>query len=478
MNSRSSSLRLKTLDDHWTEISAGQLEVLASSMRGDLIARGDANYDQAREIWNSRRINRYPMLIARCAGVADVKHVVDFARRRNLLTSIKGGGHNAAGFALVDDGLVMDMSTMNAIWVDPRKKLAITQAGAAWRGLDRETQVFGLAVTGAIVSMTGIAGFTLGGGLGWLHRKCGSASDNLLSVDLVTADGEAITASSEEHPDLFWALKGGGGNFGVVTSFTFSLRDVGPDVLAGLIFYPIDEAWPVIKCFLALMEHAPADLGAWVMMRKAPPLPTLPENLWGKPVVTIGVCYTGSNLDDGDELLRPLIASCEPAAYLVKRRRYVEWQSALDAAWGNGFQNDWKGHYLRDLPEEVFHVLKEYVEAASPYTDIKLPYLGGRFAQMGENDSAMGARDSRLAMVIQTRWLDDEASAHQLRWAADLHKAVQPFATGRVYANFVGNEGAERIRAIYSETVLQRLIRVKQNYDPDNFFRMNQNLVH
>jgi FAD/FMN-containing dehydrogenase len=451
------------------------IEELRRQLTGDLLVAGTPDYDGARRIWNAA-IDRHPALIVRCRDVHDIAHSVRFAARHQATLAIRGGGHNAAGFAICDDGVVIDLTRMREVHVDAAKQTARVAGGATFADFDAAAGAAGLACTGPVVSMVGVGGYTLGGGLGWLHRTLGLACDRLVSAQVVTADGQIVEASERSHPDLFWALRGGGGNFGVVSAFEFRLAPI-PRVVAGLIFHPL-EALPDVAALVREFNHdAPDEVCVWLMMRKAPASPALPTELHGRPVVAIGVCYAGAEATAGGVLGR-LRQFGKPLLDNVQPRAYAEWQRALDGAWGDGFGNHWTGHYLPELTDAAAHTLLDAVSrVTSPFTDVKLLTLGGAMARVGEEETAVSFRQSKYALVIQTRWPVPGNAAPHLTWSRALFEAMKPHSTGKVYVNFMpADDGANRIADAYGAPTWQRLRRIKTHYDPHNLFHMNQNI--
>jgi FAD/FMN-containing dehydrogenase len=450
---------------------------LATRFRGALIRRDDPDYDDARSIWNGM-IDRSPVLIARCTGTADVIEAVRFANANNLKISVRGGGHNVAGNAICDDGIVIDLSLMKGIHVDPAQKTARAQPGVNWGELDRETQVFGLATPGGIVSNTGISGLTLGGGFGWLTRKHGFTSDNLRSVEVVTADGECITASETENSDLFWGIRGGGGNFGIVTSFEYQLHSVGPDVMAGIIFYPLDAARDVLRFYRDFAASAPNELGTNVSFLLAPAAPFIPESMHGKPVIAIIVCHTGS-VEEGQQVLQPLKSFGTPIADAIKPKTYLAQNSMLDAGQPSGLQYYWKSEYLSEISDEAIDICISYAtRITSPNTRVNLFHLGGAVRDHDENATAVSHRDAEFVLAINNGWKNPHDSTAQMRWTVDFWRAMRTFSTGGVYVNFLSNDdGQDRVKAAYGAEKYDRLVQIKNKYDPANRFRMNQNVV-
>jgi FAD/FMN-containing dehydrogenase len=449
---------------------------LGGLFRGELLLPSSPGYNTARRIWNGA-IDRRPACIARCTGVADVVAAVRFARERELLVAVRSGGHGVGGHALCDGGLVIDLSPMKGIRVDPAERTARAEAGVLWGELDRETQHFGLATVGGIVTHTGIAGLTLGGGIGWLMRKHGAAVDNLLSVDVVTADGEIVTASEEENPDLFWAIRGGGGNFGIVTSFEYRLHPVGPIVLAGPVFHPIEDAPEVLRFYREFIAAAPDELTTIFELEMAPPLPFLPEEVHGKPILMVGACYAGSP-DEGAEVVRPLKQFGRPIGDSLEPKPYTALQSMFDPFVPHGWHRYWKSVELPPLTDGAIETL---VEHASAQTSLKsyciVLQLGGALARVGEDETAFSQRDAAHNVAINAVWTEEDPDGERhMAWARDFFDALQPHARERVYVNFLGEEGGDRVRQAYGARKFERLVELKRAYDPTNFFRLNQNI--
>ena len=447
-----------------------------AGFRGRLITARDADYDLARAVWNGA-IDRRPRLIARCSGAADVVAAVRFARDHALEIAIRGGGHNVAGTAVCDDGIVLDLSAMRAVRVDPAGRRAWVQGGALWGDVDHETQAHGLATTGGIVSHTGVAGLTLGGGVGWLMRKHGLTVDNLLAVDLVTADGVQLRATEDEHPDLFWALRGGGGNFGVVTSFEFRLHSVGPTVLAGPILWDAADAGEVLRCYRDFIGDAPDELGTVVRFGTAPPLPVIPEALHWRPVVMVGTCYAGS-LEDGERALHPLRAARTPLLDLIGPSPYAGFQSALDSTVLHGWNYYWKSTHLPELRDDLIEVLAEHAfSCSSPRSYAAMFHLRGAVSRVGEHATAFGNRQAAHAITLDSVWRPgEEFGDRDTAWTREFFAALGRFREG-VYVNFLGGDEAPgRVREAYGEAVYDRLVAVKAAYDPANVFHHNQNI--
>lgn len=448
---------------------------LKTRFRGALLRPDDAGYDAARSIWNGM-IDKRPALIARCTGTADVIAAVNFARTHHLLLAVRGGGHNVAGSALCDEGLVIDLSAMCGVQVDPWARVAHVQPGLTWGDLDHETQVFGLATPGGIVSATGVAGLTLGGGFGWLSRKYGLTSDNLRSVKMVTADGRFVSASERENPDLFWGVRGGGGNFGVVTSFEFQLHPVGPTVMAGMVFYPLEQAREVLHFYREYAASAPEELATMAVLRVAPPAPFLPKQFHGAPIIGIAACYAGS-LEEGERVLRPLKNFGTPIADVIEPKPYIRHQTMLDTASPNGRHYYWKSEYLSGLSDAALETVIGYSrQLSSPLTAVLLFQLGGAIGRVDEQAIAAGNRDAEFVLNIQSAWLEAGESQRHMQWTREFWTAMRPFSTGGVYMNFLSmDEGEERVRAAYGANY-KRLVTIKNNYDPTNLFRVNHNI--
>jgi FAD/FMN-containing dehydrogenase len=453
-----------------------EAELLRAGVRGPVILPADPGYDAARAIWNGA-IDRRPACIVRCTGVADVVAAVDFARERDLLVAVRSGGHGVGGHALCDGGVVIDLSPMKGIRVDPVARTARAEAGVLWGELDRETQLHGLATVGGIVTHTGIAGLTLGGGIGWLMRKHGATVDNLLSADVVTARGEIVTASEEENPDLFWAIRGGGGNFGVVTSFEYRLHPVGPVVLAGPVFHLLEDAREVLRFYREFIAGVPDELTTIFELSVAPPAPFLPEEVHGKQVVMVGACYAGSP-DEGAEVVRPLKQFGRPIADLLEPKRYTALQSMFDPMVPHGWHRYWKSVELPPLTDTAIDTLVEHAPAVtSPKSYCIVFQLGGALARVSEDETAFSQRDAAHNVNVNAVWTEEDPDAERhIAWAREYFDALQPHAGGRVYVNFLGEEGGNRVRQAYGARNYERLVELKRAYDPTNLFRLNQNI--
>jgi hypothetical protein len=441
------------------------IEALKASLRGELFQPGEEGYEAARTTYNAM-IDRHPALIVRCAGVSDVITAVQFARSRNLLVAIRGGGHNVAGRAICDGGLVIDLSLMKGIHVDPAHRIARAEPGVTWSEFDRETQAFGLATTGGTVSSTGIAGLTLGGGIGWPMRTCGLACDNLVSVDLVTAQGRLLTASTTENPDLFWGMRGAGANFGVVTSFEYRLHPVGP-VLGGMLIYPLSKARDALRFYRDVTATAPDELTALAALLTSPD---------GVPVVAIAPFYNGP-IEVGEEVMQPLRAFGPPLADHVGPMNYLQVQTMLDAMMPAGLRNYWKTNFLKELSDEAIDTLvTSFATVPSALTAAVIEQFGGAVGRIGEDETAFSPRDQRFNLVIASRWTNPAESEKHRQWTRDLWDVMQPFATDAVYVNYLPEDEDDRVKALYGAAKYERLVRLKNTYDPANFFQLNANI--
>jgi FAD/FMN-containing dehydrogenase len=458
-----------------SQLSPARIDDLRRRFRGALVLPGDADYDEARSIWNGA-IDRHPWVIARCTSPDDVRAALAFARTHDLPIAVRGGGHGVAGTAVCDDGVVIDCSPMKGIAVDPAARRARVGAGVLWGELDRETQAFGLATTGGIVTHTGVAGLTLGGGIGWLMRRFGATVDNLRSVDLVTVDGEAITASNDEHPDLFWGMRGAGANFGVVTSFEFELHEMGPTVLGGPIVFPMAQAAEVLRRYREWIADAPDELMTIVNLRRAPAAPFLPQDLHGVPTCTIAVCWCG-DLDAGERVLQPLRSFGTPLIDLIVAKPYLEHQATFDPTVIPGWRYYWKSCELPALDDAVIEAMVTSSEAITSSRSYSVTFqLGGAVGRVDEDAMAYAHRDAGHNININAVWTEEETdpSAH-MAWARSYFDRVEPHSPG-VYVNFLGDEGADRVRAAYGDATFERLVALKRRYDPDNVLRLNQNI--
>jgi FAD/FMN-containing dehydrogenase len=466
---------VKTSDGNTVPLSTEVLDGLRGGLRGSLCLPGDGGYEEARTLWNAM-IDRRPAAIVRAAGAADVLQTVRLASRHRLLLAVRGGGHNIAGNAVCDGGLMLDLSLMRSVRVDPAARRVRVEPGARLADLDRETQAFGLATPVGINSTTGVAGLTLGGGFGWLSRKLGLTIDNLISADVVTASGELSSASASENADLFWAIRGGGGNFGVVTSFEFEVHPIGPQVIAGLIVHPFANAREVLAEYRKAVSKAPDEMSCWVVMRKAPPLPFLPPEVHGTEVVVLALCHAG-DLASGEKAAAPFRAIGKPIADVVGPSPFVGWQTAFDPLLAPGERNYWKSHDFIEIGDGLIDVLLDAVKRLpSPQCEIFVGNLGGAINRVPVDATAYPHRDVNFVMNVHTRWSEPSQDQKCITWARSLYDAAAPFATGGVYVNFMPDDEAQRVRSGAYGPNYERLARIKAKYDPENLFRLNQNV--
>jgi FAD/FMN-containing dehydrogenase len=451
------------------------LSELEASFAGELVSPDDATYDRHRAVWNGS-IDRRPALIARCTRASDVSAAVTFARQTGLSLAVKGGGHSFPGQSVCDDGVVVDLGEMRGIAVDPQARTATAEAGVLLGELDRETQAHGLAVPAGIVTHTGLAGLTLGGGIGWLQRKYGLTIDQLLSVDLITAEGEPVKASETENADLFWGVRGGGGNFGVVTKFEFRLNPLGPNVVAGPVFWPIEESPDVLRFYRDWIAAAPEDLMTIVIHRKAPPLPFIPSELHGKPVVAVVCCYAGS-VEEGKEVVAPLKAFGSPVLDLCEPKPFLEHQSMFDPSYPHGQWYYMRACDVAELSDEVIDITVEHaMRIRSPLTAFPIWQMGGAISRVGEDETAFNGRGAGHTFNITAATAGREGFDEEREWVRDFWSALEPHHTSGVYVNFLMNEGEDRVREAYGTEKYDRLKALKRRYDPDNLFRLNQNI--
>jgi FAD/FMN-containing dehydrogenase len=451
-----------------------KIKNLKDKVKGEIVLPGDPNYNEVREIWNAM-IDRRPAVIVQCAEADDVPHAISYARENGLEISIRGGGHNIAGSALCNDGVMIDLSNMTAVKVDIQKKRAYVQPGATLGEFDKAIQAYGLATPVGINSTTGIAGLTLGGGFGWLTRKYGMTIDNLISAKMVTADGRKIQVSEDENTDLFWAIRGGGGNFGVVTQFEFALHPVGPEILAGLIVFPIDQAKQVLEKYREFVKSAPEELSIWVVLRKAPPLPFLPVNVHGKEVVVLAIFYAG-DIAEGEKLIDPLRSFGIAYGEHIGTQPYVQWQQAFDPLLTPGARNYWKSHNFIELSDGALDSIIEFVgKIPFPQCEIFVGLIAGAANRVSSNAMAYGHRDAKFVLNVHGRW--DEATQDKIgiAWARAFFKASAPFASAGAYVNFMTEDEGDRVAAAYGVNYA-RLKQVKKKYDPKNIFHNNQNI--
>lgn len=465
------AIKLTRVEGGSVELSAEDLQSFRAAFKGQLLGADDPGYEEKRTVWNAM-IDRRPGLIARCTGTVDVVQAVRFARRHGLLSSVRGGGHNIAGLAVCEGGLMIDLSLLRGVWVDPKQRSALAQAGCLLADVDRETQLHGLAAVLGFVSATGIAGLTVGGGFGYLTRRHGWTCDNLIAMEVVTADGQVQRAALDENAELFWALRGGGGNFGIVTCFEYRLHPVGPEILGGAIAWHGDDAAQVLAAYRELSAAAPRELTSVAVLRIAPPAPWLPKEVHGKPIVAVFVCHSGK-VEDGEALLAPLRATGKPIADIVTRRPYVQMQSLLDATQPKGRRYYWKSHYLAGISDGLITTaLAHAARFASPHSAILMFQIEGALNELPASHSPVGNRDAAYVLNIAGAWERPEDDAANMRWARDCFEATRGFSTGGTYVNFLTeDDGSDRIEAAYGRANLDRLATLKQAYDPTNLFR-------
>lgn len=469
------NIQIKQLDDKTVKLDSAVMDEFAASLRGELVTQEHPQYDTRRKIWNGM-VDRRPALIACCTGTADVITCVKFARQHNLLISIKSGGHNIAGSALVDGGLTIDLSAMKGITVDPEKRTAEVQSGALLGDVDHETQCFGLAVPTGINSTTGIAGLALGGGYGWLSRAFGHTVDNILSIDIVTADGELLHLSDAQNSELFWAIRGGSGNFGVVTRFTFKLHPVGPSILSGPVIFPIAQAKQVLQQYRQLAKDLPDEASCWSVMRKAPPFPFLPEEFHGKAVLILAMAYIGDP-QEGEKALAPLRQLGQPLADAVGPTPYKAWQAAFDPLAAEGARNYWKSSDFTQLSDAVIDLMLEAVNhLPSDECEIFTAQLGGAASRVAPNAMAYPHRQTAYTMNIHGRWQTPSLDDQGIAWVRDLFNKVEAFSTGGVYVNFVPEQDEVRKVGPYGANKA-KLEKIKGRFDPHNLFRSNINIL-
>jgi FAD binding domain-containing protein/berberine-like enzyme len=438
---------------------------LRASLRGDLLLPGDSDFDTARKVVNGA-IDKTPALIVRCAGVADVISSVKFARANELTVAVRGGGHNVAGNAVCDDGIVIDLSRMRSIRVDPERRTAHAEPGARWRDFDHETQAHGLVTPGGMVSSTGIAGLTLGGGIGWLLGKHGLTCDNLLSADVVTADGRFIRTSPNCNEDLLWGLRGGGGNFGIVTSFEYRLHPLGP-VLGGTVIYPLDKAQEVLSFYKTFTGEAPDELTANATLYTRPD---------GVPVVSIDFCYAGLP-EEGEKVIGPLKKFGSPLEDLSRPMPYCELQTMFDNPFRIGLQSYWKATFINDVSADALNtVIAHFSRVPSARTIVFIQHYHGAMRRIGKDDAAFSHRDAEYGLLIASYWHQKADADNNIKWTRNFFTAMQPFSMSTVYVNFLSNEGEKRVKAAYDSEKYARLVALKNKYDPTNFFHLNQNI--
>jgi FAD/FMN-containing dehydrogenase len=468
-------MKAKTTGGREIDLEQKTLDGLKTRLRGPVFVPGDAGYEESRTVWNAM-IERRPAIVARCRGIADVMACVQFARESDILLCMKGGGHNIAGLAAADGALMLDMSLMRGVWVDAQRKVAHAQAGCLLGDVDRETQIHGLATVLGFVSLTGVAGLTLGGGFGYLTRRWGWTSDNVAGMDVVTADARLVRASSDQNADLFWGLRGGGGNFGVVTGIDYSLYPVGPEVVGGLVAWPAGEAPGVLELYRTLAEKAPPELTLVAILRPAPPAPWLPKDWHGKPIVALLACYSG-RLEDGEKLVAPIKSFGKPIGDVLVRRPYAQMQSLLDATQPKGRRYYWKSEYLSRIePALCEKVIEHAAKIRSPHSAVILFQIEGALSRLNEEHSPVGNRNARYVLNIAGSWEKADEDSANVEWTRKAWNDMKQFSTGGTYINFLTeDEGPERTKAALGKGV-ERLASIKSKWDPENVFRTNRNI--
>jgi hypothetical protein len=460
-------LRVATTTGTDTVLEEVAVEEFKAGLRGEVLRPSEEGYEEARTVWNAM-IDKRPALIARCAGAADVIHSINFARTNKFLVAVRGGGHDVAGTAVCDGGLVVDLSRMKGIRVDATRRTVRAEPGLTWGEFDQETQAFGLATTGGFVPTTGIAGLTLGGGLGYLMRRFGLVCDNLLSVDIVTAGGQLLTASETENEDLFWAVRGGGGNFGIVTSFEYEVHPVGPMMLGGLILHPLARAKEIAQFYREFTSTSPDELTTHLAFVTSPD---------GQPVVAFVICYSGP-VDEGEEVIRPLREFGSPVADMAGPMPYTAIQALGGDLYPHGRWNYWKSNFLQELSDEAIDTMIDQFSAApSPFCVAAFEHLGGEVSRVGEDETAFGDRSAPYTLIITSGWVDPAETERNVEWARGFWEAMQPFTRDTVYVNYMDiRDEADRIKAAYGAETYERLVALKNKYDPTNLFRLNKNI--
>lgn len=465
---------LITLNGSTKSVNQDALDALDASLRGSVFLPGSPEYDEARTTWNSI-VDRKPGLVIRAFGASDVQKAINFVREAGLIMSVRSGGHQIAGHAVADDAVMLDLSQMKSVHVDPKARTARVAPGAVLGDVDRETQAHALVAPTGINSTTGIAGLTLGGGFGWTTRKFGMTIDNLISAEVVLADGSIVSASESSHPDLFWAIRGGGGNFGVVTSFEFRLHPLGLQVLSGLVIHPLEQGPSLLPEYARIADTAPDELTVWTVMRKAPPLSFLPEDWHGREVLIFAACYAGP-IEDGEAAMEPLRALGDPIVDVIAPHAFVDWQAAFDPLLTPGARNYWKSHDFDALPKDAVAGLLDSISTLpDPACEVFIAHVGGAMARVEAAATAYPQRSAHFIMNVHTRWEDPAKDDTCIAWARALYDRMVPYATGSAYVNFMPADEAAALSSAYGANATQ-LSRIKGRYDPGNLFRVNHNI--
>jgi FAD/FMN-containing dehydrogenase len=458
-------------------LQGASIDDLRGRIGGEVIAPSDPSYDEARKVWNGM-IDCHPGVIVRCASTDDVVAAVTFGRENDITVAVRGGGHSTPGYSTCNDGIVIDLGRMNNVSVDPEAKTARVGGGAKWGDLDSATQEHGLAVTGGRVSDTGVGGLTLGSGSGWLERKYGVSCQSLISAEVVTADGRVVRASESENPDLFWGLRGGGGNFGVVTEFEFQLHPVGPILMGGMMLFPRDRAKEVLRTYRDFIENAPDEVGGGAALITAPPEPFIPEEVRGKPALGIVFCYVGP-VEDGEKAVQPLREATQPLVDIVQPMPYTALQQMLDAGNPHGIHEYFKVDWMREMSDEAIDIIVDQGEQLpAPFGNLILAPMGGAVARTDSSKMALNTPDAPWAYFCLSMWMEPEDDEKNTEWARGFAKAMEAFGVGTSFPNFIEpDEGNPRLRASFGPEKYERLTQLKREWDPDNLFRLNQNIA-
>ncbi len=468
------TINVKTIDGGEASIEKSNIDEFKTGFRGDVITADNHDYETARKIWNGM-FDKKPAIIARCIGTSDVKKALNFANKNNLEFSVKGGGHNSAGTAAIDDGIMIDLSFMRRVTVNRQEKTAWVDGGCLLGDVDYETQLFGLAVSAGIVSHTGVGGLTLGGGFGWISRRYGLTIDNLVSAQVVTADGNIVTASGKENQDLFWGLRGGGGNFGIITSFKFKCAEIGTEAYSGMIVKDFDNTQEYMKFHRDYVRGLPDEMTAWMVVRHAPPLPFLSRDIHGKMVVAVPFVWLGDPAD-GEKMIKPIRETTKTLGEGVGMNPWINWQSGFDGLLVHGARNYWKSHHLKGLSDSCISRIISFADKLpTQECEVFIPHMEGAPSRVPETETAFAHRKTPFVLNIHTRWQNISDDEKCLSWAKAFHDGTQEFAKG-VYVNFLSQEGEDRIKEAYTTEVWNRLVEVKNKWDPKNRFHHNQNI--